>query len=129
MYHADGPPVYPWTLAMETLLQYGAVISTDRVFIAGRRLRVDDPDEVHKTLSPLESPEGADCWNIWIAAGSLASLVELVPWIALPWVSYYRRGGGRLRRVPTAVFLRRHELPKNAAAPAAPAAARDKFRP
>ena len=113
LYHAQGPPAYPWTLAMDVLLQYGAVISTERVFIAGRRLRVDDADEVHRVLSPLESPPGADCWNIWIAAGSLPSLADLAPWIGLPWVSYFRRGGGRLYRMPISRFLSRHALTEN----------------
>ena len=59
LYHRDGPPRYPWATAIGILFQYGAIISTEDCFIAARKVRVNDPDEAHATLSPLESPAGA----------------------------------------------------------------------
>lgn len=120
IYHRFGEPGFSWREAMEIHLQYGTVISTDTAFIMARRVRSADPDAVHLALSPLQSPVDSDCWNIWVAAGRLDSLLSISEAFPTPWVSYCRRDSTELRRYRTTDLFRHHVFSKSSEADSAP---------
>lgn len=103
-YHRYGEPGWEFGKVLGEHLRHGAVICTPDTFILARRVSSADPDEIH--LSPLEWRSDGDCWMIWLAAGHLAPLIRLLLDHPAGWVSYQRRGGEKLRRVPTSRFLR-----------------------
>ena len=107
-YHSAGDPPWSWAEVVSAHFRCGAVVSTARAFVLARRVHVADADEFH--LSPLESRVDGDCWMIWIAAGRLDSLLALLAVHPVQWISYQRRGAGRIRRVSTSEMLRRHGI-------------------
>lgn len=91
-YHAGGPPVIPWTTALDWHLQAGVVVSTAHLFLMARRVIAAWPDADH--VSPRCAPAAGDCWHVWAAAGPLGEiLAEARRHAPLPWVSFQRRTG------------------------------------
>lgn len=129
-WHALGEPAIPWNELLTFFLHHGCVVNTPAAFILCRALPVGLADEEHNRLSPLQFTHEADCWNVWLAAGRLDSLLLLGAKRPLQWVSFSRRGESRIRRVKLATLIR-HAQPENSqtAGPAATAAAGHHHRP
>jgi len=109
LWHSEGDPFPSWNDLLSWFFLHGAVVATPESFILARPAHVDAPDEWHNTLSPLESQDPPDCWNVWLAAGSLDSLMLIAREHPLPWLAYCRRGSTTVRRVRLKTILR-HEL-------------------
>jgi len=116
-WHSQGRPVISWEELIAHFFCFGVVISTPDAFILARPMRADDSDTEHLRLSRLQSPPDADCWNVWLAAGRLTTLLALHDQRPLPWISFCRRGEDRIRRVEFA-RLARHALTEDSQAPA-----------
>jgi len=69
-------------------LRYGFVYSTPSLFIFGRPVRKDAPGLL--IFDPRVRFQVVDCWWVWLACGSLESLVEIIPFY-LPWIGYQRK--------------------------------------
>ena len=106
-WHSNGTPAIAWNDLLTWFLHNGVLWSTPEGFLLARPALMKWPDAVHNTLSPLTMTDSPDCWNVWLAAGSLAPLLHLAKTSPLPWVSFCRRGGERLRRYP---IRRLHDL-------------------
>lgn len=85
-----------------------ALVSTPDSFVLARRIHHGATDEEQNRLSPLQYQGALDCWNVWLAAGRLDSLLLLLKTHPLPWISYCRRGKSTVRRVKLETLLR-HE--------------------
>ena len=82
---------YPWLDLIDTCAQAGVLVCTPEVFLAAMP---DCKAEAGETLSPLQYPEEADCWHVWLAAGkpdAMRTLARLAPY-PLPWITWHRRG-------------------------------------
>lgn len=81
---------FPWADLIDTAAQAGVLVCTPEMFLAAMP---DIREEAGQTLSPLQYPEEADCWHVWIAAGrpdAMRTLARLAP-KPLPWVTWHRR--------------------------------------
>ena len=124
LWHSFGAPAMSWNEMLTWFFHHGAVISLPDRFLLARRIRHDAPVSDHLSLaSPLHSAEAADCWNIWLACGSLRSILATAALDPLPWVSFVRRGGTNVK------LYRLDELAKDSAAATASPAARLCHRP
>jgi len=126
-YHRYGEPGWPFHEVLAEHFRRGVVVCLPDVFVMARRVNVSDPDEFH--LSPLESRPDGDCWMVWLAAGRLASLLALEAIHSGQWISFQRRDGYRLRRVPTSILRRHVAESSQATASAADTSAGDGYRP
>jgi hypothetical protein len=112
---------YPWLDLIDTCAQAGVLVCTPTMFLAALP---DIREEAGQTLSPLQYPEEADTWHVWIAAGkpeAMRTLARLAPY-PLPWITWHRRD--RLVSLKWETVIRHaHDKAENASpAPAAPAA-------
>jgi hypothetical protein len=124
-YHRYGQPGWAFHEVLAEHLRRGVVVCLPDAFVMARRVNVRDSDESH--LSPLESREDGDCWMVWLAAGRIRSLLELLDLRPARWISYQRRDCMRLCRVNTET-IRRHVLAKSSQATASPADSPAGFR-
>lgn len=115
---------YPWADLVDTCAQAGVLVCTPEIFLAALP---DIREEAGQTLSPLQYPEEADTWHVWIAAGkpeAMRTLARLAPY-PLPWITWHRRD--RLVSLKWETVIRHaHDKAETTspgrAAPAAPAA-------
>lgn len=97
LWHSHGTPAMPWNDLLTWFFHHGSVVSLPDGFLLARPIRHDAPAERHLVLSPLQSTERADCWNVWLACGNLRRLLNCSALHPLPWVSFVRRGGMSVR--------------------------------
>ena len=95
------PCARPFRVDLENHLFLGWVFSTPTLFLMGRRVFRDWPEERIKN-SGISDTEG-DCWHVWLAAGDMREAIRMIP-THLPWLSFERRN--RLVVMPMAKFLR-----------------------
>lgn len=92
-YHRHGPPGIPWLDAVDFHLQHGLVISDDRLFLMGRRVRNDASEAEQLSLHWQPClPAHHTTWHIWAAAGDLRQLAALYFRYSCGQLTYQRRG-------------------------------------
>jgi len=123
LYHAPPQPEVTFDVLISFCLAHGAVISHRHAFILAIPYRMDTPTESLRILSPLQFSGPPDAWHIYLAAGRLDALKELHAIHPLPWLSWFRRDGRRLRVHPAHPLLRRHDQAESPAAAASTPAA------
>lgn len=70
----------------------GYAILTPEVNILARPIRKDWAPEKVAKANEVEPRDTADCWFIWLLAGSLKDAVKYLPY-HLPWFGLSQRGG------------------------------------
>lgn len=114
LWHSHDPEI-SWADLLTFFFHHGAVVSTPDSFILARPACVDDSDKSLLTLSPIESPRPLNCWNVWLAAGSLDALLLIAQEHPMEWLVYCRNARPQLRRTKLKNILR-HAPAKVAAA-------------
>jgi len=110
LYAAGDPGRYPWNEVVSFHLHHGTVIARPDCLLLVRPVISADPD-THEILTPLQSPQLADCWHVWLAVGNLAESLRMAALDPLPFVSWFRRGKLRIHPFSS---LARHDQAENA---------------
>jgi hypothetical protein len=76
---------------------HGIIIETDEFFAMGRPVKQNALQSEIVNPAHVFPPRECDCWHIYLFAGSMHLLFELMPF-PLPWVSFERQN--RLIFVP-----------------------------
>ncbi len=87
----DGPRSFIEDLYLH--FKCGIVFCNDRIFIMGRPVALDAPDEM--IVDPSVTFADPDCWHVYLAAGELSEFFKVMPY-SLPYVSWERNN--RLKR-------------------------------
>jgi hypothetical protein len=87
-----GDPEISWDELVTWFFHHGVVLSLPAAFILARPHHSARPPAEHLSLSPLQSGIIPDCWNIWLACGSLRHFATMHTLRPLPYLSYCRRG-------------------------------------
>lgn len=99
---------------LEAHLVHGWVFSTPELFLMGRVVRHDWPED--RILDPWDTDEAGDCWHVWLCSGDILEALAMMPF-PLPWVSYQRRNvlrvveAGRLLRWGRSQLSGGHRVP------------------
>lgn len=71
--------------------KHGYVIMTPEVHIMARPVCKDWDTHLFRRIYCVADEEKADCWFIWLLAGSLKAAVKHLPY-SLPWFGFSQRG-------------------------------------
>jgi hypothetical protein len=77
--------------------RFGFVFSAPRFFIMGRPVIKGAPPAAIVNPAVQFNGEECDCWHVYLMAGDLAKIWEIVPW-PLPWCSWERKNELRFTR-------------------------------
>ena len=92
--HRSIPDIILFEEALSAHLLFGVVVSTPNVFFMARP--VDSGADSLGYDDPWLTYDDPDTWHIYLAAGDLVSISDLLPY-PLPWVSFVRKNSLRFR--------------------------------
>ncbi len=101
-FHAE-PPGMPWSDMLRAHYLHGYVINIPDGFACARRVSATWPD--HRLLAPSQIDPKGDALHVYICAGNLRRMLQLMPEDLPPMLTFQRRSY-RIHRLPTARLLR-----------------------